>query len=175
MSPYSSRTLTARIDRWWPDVTAGLAHLYPADVAKATAARLEPLVRAAFEARAEELHELDYRAELRAAFVRGVTAARRSLPEPERDVLADTIRPNFYGPAGYSLKQLAPAAGAHWRTPGATGADTYAWIDAARSGDQSAWNTLTGYNEDDVRALRALRAAIAGMRAPGSTLDLAPA
>ncbi|MCZ0732377.1 N-6 DNA methylase [Mycolicibacterium iranicum] len=91
------------------------------------------------------------------------------------DVLADTIRPNFYGPAGYSLKQLAPAAGAHWRTPGATGADTYAWIDAARSGDQSAWNTLTGYNEDDVRALRALRAAIAGMRAPGSTLDLAPA
>ncbi len=65
MSPYSSRTLTARIDRWWPDVTAGLAHLYPADVAKATAARLEPLVRAAFEARAEELHELDYRAELR--------------------------------------------------------------------------------------------------------------
>lgn len=65
MSPYSSRTLTAQIDRWWPDVTAGLAHLYPADVAKATAARLEPLVRAAFEARAEELHELDYRAELR--------------------------------------------------------------------------------------------------------------
>lgn len=91
------------------------------------------------------------------------------------DVLTDTIRPNFYGPTGYSLKQLAPAAGAHWRTDGATGADTYAWIDAARAGDTTAWNTLTEYNEDDVRALRALRTALADMAALGSTLDMAPA
>lgn len=91
------------------------------------------------------------------------------------DVLTDAIRPDFYGPVGYSLKHLAPAAGAHWRAAGATGADTYAWIGAARAGDTAAWDTLTGYNEDDVRALRALRTAIAGMDAPGSTLDLAPA
>ncbi|MCH9731684.1 MAG: N-6 DNA methylase [Actinomycetia bacterium] len=89
------------------------------------------------------------------------------------DVLDDIIRPNFYGPAGYSLKQLAPAAGAHWRTEGATGADTYAWIDAARQGDTTAWETLTAYNEDDVRALRALRTAIALISEPGSTLELA--
>lgn len=88
------------------------------------------------------------------------------------DVLTDAIRPNFYGPVGYSLKHLAPAAGAHWRTAGATGADTYAWINAARAGDAATWDTLTAYNEDDVRALRALRTAVAGMDAPGSTLDL---
>ncbi|ODQ95154.1 Eco57I restriction-modification methylase domain-containing protein [Mycolicibacterium holsaticum] len=87
------------------------------------------------------------------------------------DVLTDIIRPDFYGPLGYSLKHLAPAAGAHWRTEGATGADTYAWIDAARAGDLTAWDTLTGYNEDDVRALRALRTVLAGMDTPGSTLD----
>jgi hypothetical protein len=87
------------------------------------------------------------------------------------DVLDDIIRPDFYGPAGYSLKQLAPAAGAHWRTDGATGADTYAWIDAARQGDTTAWNTLTAYNEDDVRALRTLRKAVAKLE-PGAALEL---
>ena len=58
------------------------------------------------------------------------------------DVLTDTIRPNFYGPVGYSLKHLAPAAGAHWRTDGATGAGTYAWLDAARAGSRSPWGSL---------------------------------
>lgn len=51
------------------------------------------------------------------------------------DLLNEVIRPNFYAPAGYGLKRLAPGAGAAWRTPGATGADTYSWIAAARSGD----------------------------------------
>ena len=88
------------------------------------------------------------------------------------DILDDIIRPDFYGPTGYSLKQLAPAAGAHWRTDGATGADTYAWIDAARQGDTTVWDTLTAYNEDDVRALRALRTAIGQINEPGSTLEL---
>ncbi|WP_372516906.1 ribonuclease H-like domain-containing protein [Mycobacterium szulgai] len=82
------------------------------------------------------------------------------------------MRPNFYGPTGYSLKQLAPAAGAHWRTAGATGADTYAWINAARVGDSTTWNTLIAYNEDDVRALRALRIALTQLQTPGSVLEL---
>lgn len=88
------------------------------------------------------------------------------------DVLTDIIRPNFYGPLGYSLKQLAPAAGAHWRTDGATGADTYAWIGAARGGDTTAWDTLTAYNEDDVRALRALRISLTQLQTPGSVFEL---
>lgn len=90
------------------------------------------------------------------------------------DVLDDVIRPNFYGPTGYGLKHLAPAAGAHWRSNGATGTDTYAWIEAARHGDTTAWDTLTAYNEDDVRALRALRTAIEHISEPGSTLELTP-
>jgi len=53
------------------------------------------------------------------------------------------------------------------RTDGATGADTYAWIDAARRGDTTTWNTLTAYNEDDVHALRTLRKAVAKLE-PGS-------
>ncbi|WP_459986924.1 ribonuclease H-like domain-containing protein, partial [Mycolicibacterium hodleri] len=88
------------------------------------------------------------------------------------DILTDTIRPNFYGPVGYSLKQLAPAAGAHWRTDGATGADTYAWLDTARAGDAISWNMLAEYNEDDVRALRALRVAVKDLDLPGAVLDL---
>ena len=69
---------------------------------------------------------------------------------------------------------LAAAAGAHWRTAGATGADTYAWIDAARGGDTDAapWDTLIAYNEDDVRALRALRLALTHIDLPGSVLEL---
>ena len=91
--------------------------------------------------------------------------AAQHICELGTDILNDIIRPDFYGPTGYSLKQLAPAAGALWRTDGATGADTYAWIDAARQGDQTAWGTLTDY-EDDVRALRALRQAITQITNP---------
>lgn len=83
------------------------------------------------------------------------------------DVLADVIRPHFYAPTGYSLKRLAPAAGAQWRTSGATGADTLAWITAARTGDADAWQRLLDYNEDDVHALRKLRVALAGTNSPG--------
>jgi predicted RecB family nuclease len=75
-------------------------------------------------------------------------------------VLGDVIRPNFYSPSGYGLKPLANAVGAEWRTTGATGADTYAWITAARNGDPEAWEQLQEYNEDDTRATRLLRQAL---------------
>lgn len=73
------------------------------------------------------------------------------------DLLTEVIRPNFYAPAGYGLKQLAPGAGAAWRTPGANGANTISWIAAAHCGDQEAWARLVEYNEDDTRASKALR------------------
>lgn len=73
------------------------------------------------------------------------------------DLLNDVIRPHYYAPGGYSLKRLAGHAGATWRTEQATGADTYAWIDAARDGDTQAWERLLAYNEDDTNATMRLR------------------
>ncbi len=73
------------------------------------------------------------------------------------DLLTEIIRPHFYSPAGYGLKPLATSAGATWRTPGTTGADTYAWIAATRAGDGGAWTRLLEYNEDDTRATYRLR------------------
>ena len=52
----------------------------------------------------------DYRAELRAAFVRGVTAAQRSLPEPERDALADTVTALVV--ASFALARVDPGQAA---------------------------------------------------------------
>lgn len=89
------------------------------------------------------------------------------------DLLTDVIRPDFFAPAGYSLKRLAPAAGASWRSSGATGAQTYVWIEEARGGDAVAWDRLLHYNEDDTRALRALRAAVKNLNQLGSSLQIA--
>ena len=83
------------------------------------------------------------------------------------DLLGHILRPEFHAPNGYGLKTLAAGAGAHWRTPGATGADTLEWIEAARSGDQKSWATLIAYNEDDTRALRSLREALSLATSPG--------
>ena len=80
------------------------------------------------------------------------------------DLLGDVMRPHFYAPGGYSLKKLAARAGATWRTAGATGADTYGWIERARNADQAAWKRLVDYNEDDTNATRLLRRAL---RDPG--------
>lgn len=85
------------------------------------------------------------------------------------DVLGEVIRPSFYAPQGYSLKKLAPAAGAVWRDPAADGAAALAWIDAARTGGDT-WDTLLRYNEDDVRALRALRGAVREAATIGAVL-----
>lgn len=73
------------------------------------------------------------------------------------DLLGEIIRPHYYAPGGYSLKNLGRHAGARWNSDGATGADTYGWIDAARAGDTAAWDRLVRYNEDDTRATLALR------------------
>lgn len=88
------------------------------------------------------------------------------------DVLAEVIRPNFYAPRGYSLKTLAPAAGALWRTADADGAAAMLWIDTARTGGDT-WDTLVEYNEDDVQALYLLRHVIAAAGEAGSALTIA--
>jgi len=87
------------------------------------------------------------------------------------DLLNDVVRPGFYGPSGYGLKHLAPAAGATWRTEGATGADTLDWIEQAREGDEVVWKQLVEYNEDDTLATKFLRRRLSHAVEPGWTLN----
>lgn len=76
--------------------------------------------------------------------------------ELSTDLLA-VVREHYFSGLGYGLKRLGPLAGYQWAEDGMTGADTYALIRAARSGDTAAWQTLLRYNEDDTRATMALR------------------
>lgn len=98
------------------------------------------------------------------------TALAEKLLAQATDLLADVVRPHFYAPGGYGLKHLAPAADAIWRTEGATGADTLTWIQTARDGDRGVWQQLVDYNEDDTRATRILREALAAATEVGWTL-----
>lgn len=81
-----------------------------------------------------------------------------ALPMTSRmDDLLSLVRQTFESSAGYGLKTLAAEAGYQWQADGMTGADTYELIAAARAGDTAAWQTLIAYNEDDTRAVKALR------------------
>ncbi|MGU3500876.1 ribonuclease H-like domain-containing protein [Mycobacterium sp. C31M] len=71
--------------------------------------------------------------------------------------LLSVIRQHYFSGIGYGLKRLASESGFTWRTAGLTGADTLELIVRARAGDNAAWAKIVEYNEDDTRALRALR------------------
>jgi type I restriction-modification system DNA methylase subunit len=71
--------------------------------------------------------------------------------------LLGVVRTHYFSGLGYSLKRLAPLTGFQWAEDGMSGADTYDLVARARKGDGAAWSTLLRYNEDDTRALRALR------------------
>lgn len=59
------------------------------------------------------------------------------------------------GPLG--LKALAGRAGFEWRDEDPSGEASMAWYEHARDGDAASRQRLLDYNEDDVRATRALR------------------
>ena len=59
---YLSEVFTARLDRWWPDLLAGLAAVYPD--AEDIAHRVVKLAALAFTERPEDLHSLDLRRSL---------------------------------------------------------------------------------------------------------------
>ncbi len=93
---------------------------------------------------------------------------RRVMAGDERlDVLEDdmvdllaVVRDHFDGAAGKSLKTVAAAFGATWRTANTTGAETLTWIDTARAAGpdaEQARERLRAYNEDDTTALSKLR------------------
>jgi predicted RecB family nuclease len=71
--------------------------------------------------------------------------------------LLSVVRAHYFSGLGYSLKRLAPLAGFQCADDGITGADTYDLIARARTGEHAAWEKLVRYNEDDTRALKALR------------------
>jgi predicted RecB family nuclease len=77
------------------------------------------------------------------------------------DLLA-VVREHFFSASGYALKELAPLAGAAWRTAGLDGRTAQEWVEKARAGDEQAWTQLVRYNVDDVRANRALREFLRG-------------
>lgn len=81
------------------------------------------------------------------------------------DLLA-TVRSHLDSPGGYGLKHLGGLAGATWRVPGLTGESSGEWIERARASDDDAWKELLRYNEDDVRATRALRELLRNEAAP---------
>lgn len=78
--------------------------------------------------------------------------------------LLPIVRANFFGVAGLSIKQTAPAFGFGWRDDDPGGLQSQLWLDQARSGvgtDADAWrDRILTYNEDDVRATAALRSGL---------------
>jgi predicted RecB family nuclease len=78
--------------------------------------------------------------------------------------LLPIVRANFFGVAGLSIKQTAPAFGFHWRDDDPGGLQSQVWLDQARNAvgsDADTWrDRILAYNEDDVRATAALRAGL---------------
>lgn len=76
------------------------------------------------------------------------------------DLLA-VVRAHFIGVAGLSIKQVAPEFGFHWRDEDPGGLQAQAWLEQARQADStqraSLEERLLQYNEDDVRATKAVR------------------
>lgn len=59
---------------------------------------------------------------------------------------------------GHGLKAVATyGAGFAWRDESPGGLESQVWLEAARSGDRTAWTRILDYNEDDVKATLAVR------------------
>ncbi|GAB94703.1 amylosucrase [Kineosphaera limosa] len=65
LPPETAEIFTLRLERWWPDIVGGLADLYPAEQAQATAVRLVEAAAAAYVERSPALRRLDIRRSLR--------------------------------------------------------------------------------------------------------------
>ena len=78
--------------------------------------------------------------------------------------LLPIVRGNFFGVAGLSIKQTAPAFGFHWRDDDPGGLQSQVWLEQSRGADGADADTwrerILAYNEDDVRATAALRAGL---------------
>lgn len=86
---------------------------------------------------------------------------RAFIDSPEWVDMFEAVGDNFIAPGGRGLKKLAPMAGFAWRDDEAGGEASMAWYRRAvgydAPPDAGQRTRLLEYNEDDVRATRALR------------------
>lgn len=97
--------------------------------------------------------------------VPGVAEVRRFISSPQWVDVHESVATQFVSTSGLGLKVVAPAAGFAWRDPEAGGEASMGWYRdarAARGVERDAGHTrILTYNEDDVRATRAVREWIA--------------
>lgn len=90
-----------------------------------------------------------------------VEEIRAFIDSPEWVDMFEAVGHNFIAPGGRGLKKLAPMAGFAWRDDEAGGEASMAWYRRAvgydAAPDMGQRTRLLEYNEDDVRATRALR------------------
>lgn len=93
--------------------------------------------------------------------VPSVAEVRRFLSSPQWIDVHQAVTSQFVSTSGLGLKVVAPVAGFHWRDPEAGGEASIGWYrdaQAARGVERDAGRTrILAYNEDDVRATRAVR------------------
>lgn len=72
--------------------------------------------------------------------------------------LLPIVRSNYFGVAGLSIKEVAPAFGFKWRDADPGGLQSQVWLNEVRTtGDEEMKTRLLQYNEDDVKATAAVR------------------
>ena len=93
--------------------------------------------------------------------VPSVAEVRAFISSPQWIDVHQAVASQFVSTAGLGLKVVAPVAGFHWRDPEAGGEASVGWYrdaQAAVGAEREAGRTrILAYNEDDVRATRAVR------------------
>ncbi|MBB1035620.1 TM0106 family RecB-like putative nuclease, partial [Dietzia sp. CQ4] len=103
------------------------------------------------------------------AVVRGVPSVsevRGFISSPRWVDVHEAVATQFVSTSGLGLKVVAPVAGFHWRDPDAGGEQSIGWYRDAQASRgverDSGRERILAYNEDDVRATRAVREWISG-------------
>ncbi|MBB1045490.1 TM0106 family RecB-like putative nuclease, partial [Dietzia sp. DQ11-44] len=98
------------------------------------------------------------------AVVRGVPSVsevRGFISSPQWVDVHEAVATQFVSTSGLGLKVVAPVAGFHWRDPDAGGEQSIGWYRDAQASRgverDSGRERILAYNEDDVRATRAVR------------------
>ena len=99
--------------------------------------------------------------------VPSVAEVRAFITSPQWVDVHQAVSAQFVSTAGLGLKVVAPVAGFHWRDPEAGGEASVGWYRDAQAASDGAErefgrSRILAYNEDDVRATKAVRDWISG-------------